>query len=128
MAASGRSRVGRCDVTCIRSIHLKASRAICRKLVFSPTILIEKSWHVIHLRLQSALVIGESEDPYRRSSISTIPPTQRIPNFQPSKRGPNLVRSFDVPPTLVRGSKLESAHEVPDFDFVGIPASKSSYA
>ncbi|GBN89370.1 hypothetical protein AVEN_139947-1 [Araneus ventricosus] len=52
--------------------------------------------HVIHLRLQSALAIGGAKiaPPYRRSSIPTIPHTQRISDFLPSKRGPNLVRSF----------------------------------
>ncbi|GBL91327.1 hypothetical protein AVEN_203480-1 [Araneus ventricosus] len=84
-----------------------------------PPILIEKSRRVIHLRLQS------------ESSIPGIPPhthTQRISDFLPSKRGPNLVCAFDVPPTLVRGSKLESAHEVLESDFIGIPASPSRYA
>ncbi|GBM08452.1 hypothetical protein AVEN_267720-1 [Araneus ventricosus] len=56
------------------------------------------------------------------------PSTRQISNFLASKRGPNLVRSFDVPPTLVRGPKLESVHEVLEFDFVGIPASPSRYA
>ncbi|GBO33399.1 hypothetical protein AVEN_183701-1 [Araneus ventricosus] len=42
-----------------------------------------------------------------------------------SKRGPNLGRPFDLTFTLVRGSKLESAYEVLDFEFVGIPDSTS---
>ncbi|GBN06293.1 hypothetical protein AVEN_184759-1 [Araneus ventricosus] len=66
--------------------------------------------------------------PYRRSSIPTIPPTQRISDFLPSKRGAHLVKSFDVSPSLVRGLKWESAHEVLEFDFVGIPAFPSRYA
>ncbi|GBO37866.1 hypothetical protein AVEN_202357-1 [Araneus ventricosus] len=46
----------------------------------------------------------------------------------PSKRSANLVKSFDVPPSLVRGLKWESAHETMEFDFVGIPAFPRSYA
>ncbi|GBN74171.1 hypothetical protein AVEN_71082-1 [Araneus ventricosus] len=91
------------------AIHLKASHAICPKRVFPPSILFEKSRHVIHLRFQSALAF----DP-------PIPPALQISDFLASKRGPNLVRSFDEPPTLVRGLKLKSAHEVLEFDFVGI--------
>ncbi|GBL87565.1 hypothetical protein AVEN_165172-1 [Araneus ventricosus] len=110
------------------AIHLKVFHAICPKPVFSPPIFIEKSRHVIHLRLQSALAVGE------RSSFPLPPlfdsPTPQISDFLASKRGLNLVRSFDVPPTLtyLLGPKLESAHEVLDFDFVGIPASPSRYA
>ncbi|GBM51172.1 hypothetical protein AVEN_254589-1 [Araneus ventricosus] len=50
------------------------------------------------------------------------PPTQRISDFLPSKRGANLVKSFDVPPSLALGLKWESAHEALEFDFVGIPS------
>ncbi|GBN82817.1 hypothetical protein AVEN_77500-1 [Araneus ventricosus] len=46
----------------------------------------------------------------------------------PSKRSANLVKSFDVPPSLVRGLKCESAHEALEFDFVVIPAFPSRYA
>ncbi|GBN87367.1 General transcription factor II-I repeat domain-containing protein 2 [Araneus ventricosus] len=42
------------------------------------------------------------------------PPTRQISDFLASKRGINLLRYFDVPPTLIRGLKLESAHEVPE--------------
>ncbi|GBO42614.1 hypothetical protein AVEN_40087-1 [Araneus ventricosus] len=66
--------------------------------------------------------------PYRRFSIPTIPPTQLIYNFLPSKRGANLTKSFDVPPSLVRCLKWVSAHEVLEFDFVGIPTFPSRYA
>ncbi|GBM69770.1 hypothetical protein AVEN_217373-1 [Araneus ventricosus] len=97
---------------------------------FFPPILIDKSRHVIHFRLQSALAIGEAKISPSTTSLRSplFPPTQRISNFLPSNRGPNLVRSFDVPPTLVRGSKLESENEVLQFDFVGIPSSPSRYA
>ncbi|GBM77890.1 hypothetical protein AVEN_262385-1 [Araneus ventricosus] len=72
----------------------------------------------------------------RGSSLPPIAPlfdppissTRQISDFLASKRGLNLVRSFDVPSTLVRGLKLQWVHEVLEFDFVGIPASSRRYA
>ncbi|GBM66037.1 hypothetical protein AVEN_39590-1 [Araneus ventricosus] len=93
------------------------------KLSFQP--------HVIHLRLQSALAIegAKTAPPTAALQSPLFPPhTQRISDFLLSKRGPNLVRSFGVPPNLVRGNKFESEHEVLEFDFVGIPSSPSRYA
>ncbi|GBO11439.1 hypothetical protein AVEN_44506-1 [Araneus ventricosus] len=49
-------------------------------------------------------------------------------SFLPSTRGINVVRPFDLTATLARSPKLESTHEVLDFEFVGIPASPSRYA
>ncbi|GBN48286.1 hypothetical protein AVEN_68216-1 [Araneus ventricosus] len=46
----------------------------------------------------------------------------------PLKRGANLVKSFDVPPSLVRGLKRESAHEALEFVSFGILAFPSRYA
>ncbi|GBM24508.1 hypothetical protein AVEN_11030-1 [Araneus ventricosus] len=46
----------------------------------------------------------------------------------PSKRGANLVKSLDVPPSLLRGLKWESEHEALEFDFVGISAFPIRYA
>ncbi|GBN68784.1 hypothetical protein AVEN_118827-1, partial [Araneus ventricosus] len=112
------------------AIHLKAIHAICPKTVFFSTHFNRKIQAHHSFEAPNCAGHRESKDrsPYRRSSTPTIPPTQRISDFLSSKRGPNLVRSFDVPPTLVQGSKLESAHEVLDFDFVGIPTSPSRYA
>ncbi|GBM00039.1 hypothetical protein AVEN_53623-1 [Araneus ventricosus] len=75
-----------------------------------------------HLRrLQSALP-PLFNPPYFSSFI------RRISDFLASSRGPNLGRSFDVPLPSHRGPKLESAHEVLDFEFVGIPALPFRYA
>ncbi|GBM29899.1 hypothetical protein AVEN_246459-1 [Araneus ventricosus] len=49
-------------------------------------------------------------------------------SFLPSTRGLNVGRSFDVPLPSNRGPKLESAHEVFDFQFVCIPALPFRYA
>ncbi|GBN90242.1 hypothetical protein AVEN_41542-1 [Araneus ventricosus] len=48
-------------------------------------------------------------------------------SFLPSKRGLNVGICFDVPLPSLRGPKLESAHEVLDFEFVGIPALSFRY-
>ncbi|GBL91342.1 hypothetical protein AVEN_203493-1 [Araneus ventricosus] len=55
-------------------------------------------------------------------------PTRRISNFLASSRGHSLGRFFDMPLPSHRGPKLESAHEVLDFEFVGIPALPFRYA
>ncbi|GBN49182.1 hypothetical protein AVEN_116502-1 [Araneus ventricosus] len=52
------------------------------------------------------------------------PPTRRISNFLAPMRGPNVGRPFDVPLASHRGLKLESAHQVLDFELVGIPPIK----
>ncbi|GBM54425.1 hypothetical protein AVEN_275631-1 [Araneus ventricosus] len=49
-------------------------------------------------------------------------------SFRPSTRGLNVGRFFDVPLPSNRGPKLESAHEVWDFQFVLIPALPFRYA
>ncbi|GBN30373.1 hypothetical protein AVEN_209106-1 [Araneus ventricosus] len=49
-------------------------------------------------------------------------------SFLPSTRGLNVSISFDLPLPSNRGPKLESAHEVLDFEFVGIPALPFRYA
>ncbi|GBM71884.1 hypothetical protein AVEN_136707-1 [Araneus ventricosus] len=80
--------------------------------------------HTIHLRLQSGLpraVVG---------AISLLPlfdppiplPTWRVSDFLASSRGLNLGRTFNLAATLARGPKLESALEVLDWEFVGIPS------
>ncbi|GBO26840.1 hypothetical protein AVEN_12127-1 [Araneus ventricosus] len=75
--------------------------------------------HVIH---------GGSKVRYRRSSIPNFSfPTRRISDFPASLRGPNLGRSFDVPLSSHRGLKLESAHQVLDFEIVEIPALPFGY-
>ncbi|GBN00328.1 hypothetical protein AVEN_187131-1 [Araneus ventricosus] len=63
---------------------------------------------------------------YRSSPIPPIPPlsTRRISDFLPSSRGPNLGKPFDVPLASYRGLKLESTHEVMDFELFGIPPLK----
>ncbi|GBN08295.1 hypothetical protein AVEN_133793-1 [Araneus ventricosus] len=103
------------------AIHLKASHAICPKPVFSP-IHFNRNLQARHL-LEASKRAGAAA---LRSRL--FPPTRLIFDFLASKRGPKLVRSFDVPPTLLRDLKLESAREVLEFDFVGIPAPPSLYA
>ncbi|GBM31274.1 hypothetical protein AVEN_91276-1 [Araneus ventricosus] len=69
--------------------------------------------HVIH---------GSSKVRYHCSSIPySSSPTRLISDFLTSTRGPNLGISFDEPLPSHRGPKLESAYEVLDFEFVGIP-------
>ncbi|GBM93926.1 hypothetical protein AVEN_1696-1 [Araneus ventricosus] len=65
---------------------------------------------------------------YRRSSISPYfsSPTRRISDFLASSRESNLVRSFDVPLHSHRVFKLESPHEVVDYEF-GIAALLFNY-
>ncbi|GBL75791.1 hypothetical protein AVEN_155078-1 [Araneus ventricosus] len=97
------------------------------RLVFSPTDSSKKIRHVIHLRLPSALpraaVRGAKiTPPYRRSSIPIFLLPRLISDFLEPSGGLNLGRPFDLAATLARGSKLESAHEVLDFEFVGIPS------
>ncbi|GBO34510.1 hypothetical protein AVEN_39881-1 [Araneus ventricosus] len=60
---------------------------------------VEKSRHVIHLKLQSALAVEESDllSPSTAALRSpSISPTQRISDKVTASRGPNLVKSFDV--------------------------------
>ncbi|GBM94311.1 hypothetical protein AVEN_29818-1 [Araneus ventricosus] len=84
--------------------------------------------HVIHggsrLRYHypSILPTGALRSPYFSS------PTRRISDFLASSRGLNLGRSSVVPLPLHRDPKLESAHEVLDFEFIGIPALPFRYA
>ncbi|GBM03529.1 hypothetical protein AVEN_95420-1 [Araneus ventricosus] len=110
--------------------QVKANHAICPKLVFFPAHFNRKiqARHSLEAS-KCAGGRGESKDRYRRSSIPTTPPpTQRISDLLPSKRGDNLFKSFDVPSSLVRGLKWELAHEALEFDFVGIPTFPSRYA
>ncbi|GBL92394.1 hypothetical protein AVEN_174688-1 [Araneus ventricosus] len=94
---------------CKLGIHLKTSYVICPKPVFF-THFNRKITHVIH--------VG-SKVRYRSSSITPIPPpTRRISDFLALSRDLNVVRSFDVPLASHWGLKLESAHEVLDFEFV----------
>ncbi|GBN29986.1 hypothetical protein AVEN_198478-1 [Araneus ventricosus] len=51
------------------AIHLKASHAICPKLVFPPPILIEKSRHVI----QSALAVGGAKIAHPTATLRSPP-------------------------------------------------------
>ncbi|GBO38626.1 hypothetical protein AVEN_171764-1 [Araneus ventricosus] len=101
---------------------MKASLTICAKPVFLSTYFNRK----IQARLSLEALKCAGGRVGRRSLL--LPPTRQISGFLASKRGPNLVRSFDVPPTLVPGPKLESAHEVLDFDLVRFPASPSRCA
>ncbi|GBN74806.1 hypothetical protein AVEN_79390-1 [Araneus ventricosus] len=71
--------------------------------------------------------MSKDRSPYYCSSIPTIPRT-RSADCLPSKRGANLVKSFDAPPSLVRGLKWELAHTVLELDFVGVPPFPSRYA
>ncbi|GBM83915.1 hypothetical protein AVEN_125627-1 [Araneus ventricosus] len=70
--------------------------------------------HVIHSKLQSCTTT-RSTNPYSS-------PNRRISDFLASSRGLNLGRPFDLAATLARGSKLASAQEMMDFEFVGIPS------
>ncbi|GBM66351.1 hypothetical protein AVEN_69099-1 [Araneus ventricosus] len=72
-------------------------------------------------RLQSALPLL-FDPPYFSS------PTRRISDFLTSSRGPNVGGYFYVPLPSHRGPTLELAHEVLDFEFVGIPALPFRYA
>ncbi|GBM40029.1 hypothetical protein AVEN_250501-1 [Araneus ventricosus] len=104
------------------AVHLY-SISFARRLVFFPPIQVEKS---------GASFTSGSKVRYHRFSI---PPTAALRSsyrfrvsFQLLKRDPNVSRPFDRAVTLTRGSKLESAHEVLNYEFVGIPALPCRFA
>ncbi|GBN85129.1 hypothetical protein AVEN_27673-1 [Araneus ventricosus] len=75
------------------------------------------------LSFECATTSGSRIDPLQPLiDLPIPPPIRRISDFLASSRDLNLGRPFDLAATLARGSKLESAHEVLDFEFVGIPS------
>ncbi|GBN03167.1 hypothetical protein AVEN_122921-1 [Araneus ventricosus] len=57
--------------------------------------------HVIHLKLQSALAVGESDLLSPSTAALRFPP---FPTKVASSQGPNLVKSVDVPTALAKGT------------------------
>ncbi|GBM00647.1 hypothetical protein AVEN_117999-1 [Araneus ventricosus] len=74
-------------------------------LLFCSTHSRGKIRHVIHLKLQSALTVGESDALSLSIAALRSPPFLPLSGFPikvASSRGPNLVKSFDVPTTLAK--------------------------
>ncbi|GBL99865.1 hypothetical protein AVEN_162857-1 [Araneus ventricosus] len=78
--------------------------------------------HVIHGGFTHGVRYHCSSIPYSSS------PTRWISDLLASSRGSNLGSSFSVPLLSHQNPKLESAYEVLDFEFVGIPALPFRYA
>ncbi|GBL70739.1 hypothetical protein AVEN_53622-1 [Araneus ventricosus] len=92
---SGISKAGNSSV--LHSIHLPSTG-------FFSSIQVEKSRHVIHLKLQRKLAVGDS-DLLFPSTAALRPLFLPLSGFSinvASSRGLNLVKSFDVPTTLAK--------------------------
>ncbi|GBO30948.1 hypothetical protein AVEN_188905-1 [Araneus ventricosus] len=78
------------------AIHLYSIPSICPNTgyVFTDS----SRRHVIHLKLQIVLAVGES-DLLSSSATALRSPFSGFPIKVASWRGPNLVKSFDVPTT-----------------------------
>ncbi|GBM74800.1 hypothetical protein AVEN_38727-1 [Araneus ventricosus] len=80
------------------AIHLYSIPSICPNTVFFHP-LKSKNQQVIHLKLQSALSIGESDllSPLQLLFNPPISPVRGFPINVASSRGPNLIKSFGLP-------------------------------
>ncbi|GBN70848.1 hypothetical protein AVEN_189018-1 [Araneus ventricosus] len=69
------------------------------------------------------IVLRQGSKPQNSSHPDSPSPGVILVSFLASTEGPNVGRSFVLPLRSHRGPKLESADEVLDFEFVGIPPS-----